>query len=149
MVTGYADEDFKGESYGPYYGPDTFNKLSSPNKWKSLIVGETQWKTSDMIKICQEENLSGFCDHLVPPEAIETLQDYQQIFKIHGTYWNYKNSKIKSMKIPGGIEVHLYAKTLWQGQQFGPYTGPITVNSIDGIKKTDDIIHSLKIIRIY
>ena len=64
-VTAYDNTDFQGSKFGPFRGPDTFNKLCHGGQWKSLQLKKiSKSPASQMIRICREENFAGYCDVL-------------------------------------------------------------------------------------
>jgi len=56
---------------------------------------------------------------------------------------------LESMKIPMGLKVFLYTDYGSRGDVFGPYTGPITVDKIDGNDDKSTIIKSIKIYGVW
>jgi len=63
----------------------------------------------------------------------------------HGTDWTQSNFKPQSMKIPGGIIVHLFDP---QHARFGPYKGPATITKVDG-NGPGSTVSRIEIQRIY
>jgi hypothetical protein len=53
---------------------------------------------------------------------------------------------LESMKIPNGLSVELYTEFGGQGEMFGPYDGPVTVDKVDGNDMVSSVIKSIKII---
>jgi len=147
-ITGF---DATTTSYGPYYGPSVINKLSSEKTWVKVKVEKTYMQTSMMVKICSEQHLNGFCDHVKLPKIIFNAADEVEelptkivsLEKYQGTIWTTKSLKLKSMKLPGGVKVTLRSSS---EKLFGPYIGPATIAKIDGIS---DIIYFMNFSILY
>lgn len=56
---------------------------------------------------------------------------------------------MKSMRIPGGFTVDAFTDYGYQGQIFGPYKGPVTINYLDGSISDDEYIKSIRIKKLY
>lgn len=141
-------QDTAGKVYGPYYGPSVIYKLPNPRTWKSLEIKESNHQTQNMVKVCSADSLGGFCDHLIPPEEVTPLEaDFKEynLNNFHGTDWTQSNFKPQSMKIPGGIIVHLFDP---QHARFGPYKGPATITKVDG-NGPGSTVSRIEIQRIY
>ena len=69
-----------------------------------------------------------------------------------GTYRMEKVNLLRSMKVPDGMIVELYDDFNGEGEMFGPYEGPLTVDRVDGNDKgvgdkaTATYIKSIKIL---
>lgn len=69
-VTGVIREHSKKTMFfGPYYGPDLIPAACTSNRWDNIIVenAENGLTSSDMVKICQETKLTGYCEHIKAP----------------------------------------------------------------------------------
>jgi len=140
-------KDTAGKVYGPYYGPSVINKLPNPRTWDSLEIKESDHQTQNMVKVCSGDSLGGFCDHLIPPDDVTPLENDFKVYLLndfHGTDWTQSNFKPQSMKVPGGIIVHLFDQA---SARFGPYKGPATITKVDG-NGPGSSIQQIKIERI-
>ncbi|XP_065651321.1 uncharacterized protein LOC136079510 [Hydra vulgaris] len=136
----YVEENYQGKAFGPFFGANTIDKVCEGANTKSMKISETNLKSSEMVKICRGASFSEMCDYL------ETIK-YNRLV-IHGCSWTEKETKIKSMHVPGGLVVYMWAKENFMGQELGPYTGPISVPVVDGGEPESlSQIMSLKIVK--
>ena len=53
-----------GEPYGPFYGPNVFDKVCGQNKVKSMKIEHQKKDVADMVKICKGVSFSLHCDYV-------------------------------------------------------------------------------------
>ena len=53
------------------------------------------------------------------------------------------------MSVPGGAVAHIFTQRYYRGLAMGPYTGPVTINKVDGADGDDNRIRSIKIVKRY
>ncbi|XP_065651399.1 uncharacterized protein LOC100198614 isoform X2 [Hydra vulgaris] len=141
QVEMFSEVQFQGKKIGPFYGPNTINKLCGGKNTKSMTVSKTDVKTAGMVLICSEKSFSGMCDY-VEPEKYSKL-----IF--HGCNWNEKKASIKSIRVPDGLAVAMWTKVDFEGMPFGPYTGPVSVPEVDdGYTANEFQINSMNIEKV-
>ncbi|XP_002156857.2 uncharacterized protein LOC100215884 isoform X1 [Hydra vulgaris] len=139
----YTEENYKGTAYGPFIGANTIDKVCGGAKTKSMKVSNSDKKSSEMVKICRGASFSQMCDF------IET-NAYPNLV-IHGCYWHNEGTKIKSMRVPGGLAVYMWTGENYKGRPIGPYFGPVSVSVVDGGEPSEEPndksqIKSLKIV---
>ncbi|XP_047145180.1 uncharacterized protein LOC100209967 isoform X1 [Hydra vulgaris] len=134
----YTEEDYKGTTYGPFYGANTIDEVCGGATTKSMKVSNTHMKSSEMVKICRGPSFSQMCDF------IETKL-YPKLL-IHGCLWSSEENKIKSMRVPGGLAVYMWTDENYKGIPLGPYIGPVSVSVVDGGDPSESQIKSLKIV---
>ena len=72
----------------------------------------------------------------------------KSLTNVHGVDWE-EDKRIKSMSVPGGAVAHIFTQRYYKGLAIGPYTGPVTINKVDGADGDDNRIRSIKIVKRY
>jgi len=141
QVTAWDQNNYKGNKFGPYNGPDVIDHICHKGEWKSLKLEKGLTHPSQMVKVCREEDFAGYCDYLEE-------QHLPELTNIHGCTWDENDKKIKSMKIPASFRVYLWTDKNYKGLEVGPYSGPALIPLVDG-SEAHFVIRSMKIKRLY
>ncbi|XP_065654270.1 uncharacterized protein LOC100211700 isoform X4 [Hydra vulgaris] len=118
----FSEEGFEGDKIGPLYGPNVIDRICGEKNAKSIKVSYHNKNVSDMVKICNGESFSQYCDYL-------DVGKYGNI-TFHGCTLS-GSEKIKSMTIPSGKKVELWTEYNYKGFSLGPYAGPVSMPVID------------------
>ena len=55
---------FVGDRYGPFYGPNVFDKVCGQKLAKSVKISYHNKKISEMVKICKGQSFTTHCDFI-------------------------------------------------------------------------------------